>query len=141
LNKKLKVTDKKMNALHFSSLMLFITLFNLLFKANQTERLYMDDFAYDDGLGNLDDVDRIQNSNEVLTPSFYRLDRDLRLSQGENKNIGNILSSIRKNLVDYIIEKGIPPNKEDLQGTLVEMVQKQKKEKKPTIRIPFKWGR
>ena len=130
-----------MNALHFSSLMLFITLFNLLFKPNQTAGLYMDDFAYDDGLGNLDDADRIQDSNENLSPSFYRLDRDLRLSQGENKNIGNILSSIRKNLVDYIIEKGVPPNKEGLQGTLDEMVQKQKKEKKPTIRIPFKWGR
>ena len=83
----------------------------------------------------------IQDSNENLSPSFYRLDRDLRLSQGENKNIGNILSSIRKNLVDYIIEKGVTPSKEDSQGILDEMVQKQKKEKKPTIRIPFKWGR
>ena len=58
-----------------------------------------------------------------------RHERDLRLSQIENKKIGNILNSIRKNLYEYIIERDLVSNQEDLQGISNESVQNEPKVK------------
>jgi hypothetical protein len=123
-----------MNVINFGSIAILVSLLNFLLQANQTQANYLDDFAYDE-------PEVYENSYEKFAANNYRNERDLRLSQIENKKIGNILNSIRKNLYEYIIERDSVSNQEDLQGTSNESVQNEKKEKKPTIRIPFKWGR
>ena len=128
-----------MNALNLRSIILLISMFDFLLQATQTMANNLDDFAYDEL--EKSDENYNENSNEILTPINYRPERELKLSQGENKKIGNILNNIRKNLYDYIIERGLSSNKEDIKVALNDMAQKERKEKKPSIRIPFKWGR
>ena len=123
-----------MNVVNFGSIAILMSLLNFFLQVNQTKANNLDDFAYDE-------PENYDNSDEKFAAKNYRHERDLRLSQIENKKIGNILNSIRKNLYEYIIERDLVSNQEDLQGISNESVQNEKKEKKPTIRIPFKWGR
>ena len=122
------------------TLIIFIISVSLFLQISLNEASYQDKMTYDELESILNKP--YERSDETNDVDYYRLERELKSDQNEEKKIGSILNNIRKQLVEYIVEKEdpVPSNSDTIRSSLNEMAQKDKKEKKLN-RLPFKWGK
>ena len=122
------------------TLIIFIISVSLFLQISLNEASYQDKMTYDELESILNKP--YESSDETNDVDYYRLERELKSDQNEEKKIGSILNNIRKQLVEYIVEKEdpVPSNSDTIRSSLNEMAQKDKKEKKLN-RLPFKWGK